>query len=90
MVFGQEQGACVKFPVLRHVHPHRDDCLGHIKHLVDAHADLFYRYKPLQLLVNLVGDEADTDVSLNAALGEVENRPCLLTSSLFLPLDSGC
>ena len=27
--------------------------------------------------INLVGDEADTDVSLNAVLGEVENRSCL-------------
>ena len=59
MVFGQEQGACVKFPVLRHVHPHRDDCLGHIKHLVDAHADLFHCDKPLLLFVNLVGYEAE-------------------------------
>ena len=59
MTLCKEQGSCVEFPVLRHVHHHRYNRLGHIKHLVDAHADLFHFYEPLQLLVNFVGDEAE-------------------------------
>ena len=63
--------------VLRHVDADGSHRLGHVEHLVNTHADVIELEQPLQFLINLQCDEADTDVRFNPPSCKMEHRAYL-------------
>ena len=74
MRLGQEQGFGQLFLIIWKPHGHRWYGLGDFKHLVYAQREFHQLEDPLKLLVDLVCDEADTNVRFYALCGEMEYR----------------
>ena len=78
MLFCKEKRRCPQFVVVRHVDLDGWNGLGDIQYLINTETYAAMQlYYSLQLLVNLICDEADADMGLDTFFREVEYWPCL-------------
>ena len=73
VLLGKEQGLREVSPVLWHPYSDCCDCLRSVKYFVNTHSYIIAGNQPLQFLVDFIGDEADTDVSLDSSFCKMKH-----------------
>lgn len=74
MSVSKEEGLGVDLSILWHPYSNSCNCLCSIKNMTYTHIDVTLLYYTFQFLVNLVYDEAYTDMSLNPSFREMKHR----------------